>query len=399
MSDLLDVITVGVAVWLLLAFLRIIYQIALGFLYINPNKPLKSKRPLVSVIVPAWNEEVGISKTINSVMDSGYYDLEIIIVNDGSTDRTQNTAEQTINSYPKRHQSKIKLINQRNAGKASALNTGIAHARGEFILTLDADSYLAPDSIGLLVNALEQSDYGVAIGEVVVGNTRQLLGMAQHYEYLIGFHFKRSQHVTNSSYIFPGALTMFRSEILTRVGGFESYSSTEDLDMSMKIKAAGGRVAYVDGAICITEGAVSISGLISQRTRWRHGYIECVLKRKEFTLSLSKGKYLSLVELPISILSVLEIIFLPFLIAFIVVYSLSISNIQVLIVSYFILPLFVVLLAEIRNYKKPPLKYVFIMPVLATLINFIEYVALHKALYRTIVRKKTLWTKWQRQGL
>lgn len=388
-----------VAVYLLFAFLRILYQIALGLLYVRPTTTKNGERPLVSIIIPAWNEEVGVAKTVKSVMASTYKNIEIIVVDDGSTDYTTDAVQRTVQNYPRRRHSLIRLICQPNAGKAGALNTGIKAAKGSYILTLDADSYLMPQSITLLEKAMRDDKFGVAIGEVVVGNTKTLLGMAQHYEYLVGFHFKRAHHVMDSAFIFPGALTMFRADVLRRVGEFTDYSSTEDLDISMRIKALGVKIAYVDRAICVTEGASSIKGLINQRTRWRHGFIECMLARKDFVWGLKKGKYLTFVDLPLNIIGVVEILLLPIFIIFVVLQLLHIANPLIVIFSYVLLPMIILLLGEIREHDRPPVRALALMPVFALITNFVEYVALCKALYRTMRRKRTAWTSWQRQGI
>lgn len=396
---MIRILSIIIAIYLLFAFLRIMYQIALGLLYVRSAVTSSDDRPLVSVIIPAWNEEVGVAKTVRSVMANTYKNIEIIVVDDGSTDHTADAVRRVVDDYPRRRHSLIRLISQLNAGKAGALNTGIDAASGRYVLTLDADSYLMPQSIELLEQAIRHRKFGVAIGEVVVGNTKTLLGMAQHYEYLVGFHFKRAHHVMDSAFIFPGALTMFRSDILRQVGEFTNYSSTEDLDISMRIKSLGVKVAYVDRAICVTEGASTLRGLINQRTRWRHGFIECMLARKEFVFGRQKGKYLTFVDLPLSIIGVIEILLLPIFVAFVVLQLVHLANPLILLLSYLLLPMVVLLLGEIREHDRPPLGALALMPVLALITNLVEYVALCKALYRTVRRKRTAWTSWQRQGI
>lgn len=394
-----ETFTFVIAAYLLFALLRTVYQIALGLLYVRPATIGNDERPLVSVIIPAWNEEVGVAKTVRSVMANTYKNVEIIVVNDGSTDYTADAVQSVVYNYPRRRHSLIRLISQPNTGKAGALNTGIAAAKGKYILTLDADSYLMPQSIALLEQAMRHQEVGVAIGEVVVGNTKTLLGMAQHYEYLIVFHIKRAHHVMDSAFIFPGALTMFRSDILRQVGEFTNYSSTEDLDISMRIKSLGVKVAYVDRAICVTEGASTLRGLISQRARWRHGFIECMLARKEFVFGRRKGKYLTFVDLPLSIVNIFEVLLLPVFVAFVALQFAHLANPLIIILSYLLLPMVVLLLGEIREHDRPPLRALALMPVLALITNLVEYVALCKALYRTVRRKRTAWTSWQRQGI
>ncbi len=387
------------ASYLMFSLLRIVYQIASGFLYTRPPElpRLIDAMPKVSIVVPAWNEEVGVVKTIKSVMSNGYGNIEIIVVNDGSTDAT-GSAIAGIKKLYGRGDRRLRVISQQNTGKAGALNAGIAAAKGVYIITLDADSYLTPGSINELVRAMKGSTYAAAMGEVVIGNTKTLLGRAQFYEYLVGFHFKRAQHVFKSAYIFPGALTMFRASVLRRVGQFEDYSSTEDLDISMRIKAAGYQVAYVDSATCITEGATSIRGLINQRTRWRHGFIDCIVHRRDFVWSTKKGKYLSYIDFPLSIIGMVEVFLLPVIIVFLSVQLASNFQLPIFILSYLLLPAIFLMLGSLHNDRRVTIAGSLSMPILLLLLNLVECIALAKALYRFVARKKTTWTVWSRTG-
>lgn len=388
-----------IVVYLFFALTRMFYQIATGFLYVAPARKQSHRgyRPLVSVVIPAWNEEVGVLKTIKSVMASTYSHLEIIVVDDGSTDSTRRRVLRYKQRFD-RDGNIIHLISQDNTGKATALNTGIARAAGELIITLDADSYLTAGSIKELVKAMANKNYAVAIGEIVVGNTKNLIGQMQHYEYLVCFHLKRTQHIFNSAYIFPGALTAFRSSVLKDTGEFDSYSSTEDLDISMRIKANGHQVAYVDTALCITEGATSFRGLLNQRIRWRHGFIMCIFKRKEFVWSTRKGKYLSFIDFPLAIIGLFEVLFYPLILLLLLQQLVFYLVLPVLILSYLLLVFILLLLSGLRSEAKISAGKAFLMPIALSMIAILEYVALIVSVYRIALRKKTTWTVWRRTG-
>lgn len=388
------------SVYVLIMFLRMIYSLCTGFLYVRP-KISGRYNPLVSVIIPAWNEQVGIKKTIRSVMSNSYKNVEVIVVDDGSKDATIKKSEEIKKSYAI-NGSKIRIISQRNFGKAIALNNGIKASRGEIIVTIDADSYISKNAIKSLISAMKNDKNDVAIGQVVVGNTKSFIGSIQFFEYLFGFHFKRSQNIFGSIYIFPGALTAVRKSVVEDVGYFEDYSSTEDLDLSMKIKEKGHRVAYVEDAVCITEGASDIRGLINQRTRWRHGFLQCVIQRKEFRNTTSKGLYLSLVDFPLSIIGMLEIYLYPLFFLYIysqMFLSLISGNAEIFLASYLLLPYVFFLLSDGKLKKNDQsLKYVPLIPILFSLINIIEFIALIKATFRLLTGRKTAWTSWKRLG-
>lgn len=385
--------------YLFFTLTRMLYQIATGFLYVAPStkRSYRGYRPLVSIVIPAWNEEVGVLKTIKSVMASSYQHLEIILIDDGSTDSTRRRVLRYKQRFD-RNDKYIRLISQDNNGKASALNTGIAVATGELIITLDADSYLTRDSVQELVRVMANEDYAAAIGEIVVGNTKSILGQMQHYEYLVCFHLKRAQHIFNSAYIFPGALTAFRASVLKDTGSFESYSSTEDLDISMRIKAKGYQVAYVDRAMCITEGATSLRGLLNQRIRWRHGFIACALKRREFVWSTQKGRYLSFVDFPLAIIGIFELLLYPFILFLLVQQLLFHLAIPILILSYSLLVFVLLLLGSLRDEAKISPGKALLMPIALSVIAMLEYIALLISLYRIMLRKETTWTVWRRTG-
>ncbi|HMI09952.1 MAG TPA: glycosyltransferase [Candidatus Saccharimonadales bacterium] len=394
----MDILITIVTIYIVFGFIRAIYRLATGFLYTplaNNSTDDKKYTPLVTVVIPAWNEAVGITSTVRSVINNGYPKLEIIIVDDGSTDTTATKVKEII----KKSQQLVKLITQVNSGKSGALNAGIARAEGELILTLDADSYLEPGSIAKMVKALADDAYSVAIGEVVVGNTNTWLGRAQHYEYSVGFHIKRAQHVFDSAYIFPGALTMFRTTVLQEVGEFTDYSSTEDLDISMRIKMAGHKIAYVDSAICVTEGASTVRGLLNQRTRWRHGYLECLLHHKDFLLSPKKGWYLTLVDLPLQIFGVIEVLMFPLILGLLCYLLAANINPLALVAAYCLVPFILLMLGDLREKYQQLNLWIFAVPIMLIFIETIEYIALLKSLYRTVYRKRTVWTVWQRTGV
>lgn len=388
---------VGLYLFFILA--RFIYQTAIGFLYQNPAKNYDRRyQPLVSVIIPAWNEAVGIEKTIRSVLRSNYKNIEIIVVNDGSKDDTSAKVK-SLQKKLVRAARLVRLIEQRNRGKAAALNSGIKQSSGEIIITIDADSYIMKDGIRELVRALSKSEYDVAIGEIIIGNTNTFIGMLQRFEYLSGFHFRRTQHRLGSIYIFPGALTAFRRTMLKKAGKFEVGGITEDLDMSMKIKATGSKAAYVDSAVCITEGASTISGLTNQRIRWRHGFLSSLSSRRDFIFSHKKGKYLTYVDFPLAILGILEIALYPFFTVFLLIQLSQTSNPIALILSYSFLPYILFLLNDINGKReKISIIKLYIYPFAATLIMFVEFYALAVAVSRIILGRKTSWTVWSRTG-
>jgi len=395
-----------VFVYLSLELIRCFWLIGSGFIY--SHKSIKTNRrykPKVTVIIPAWNEEVGIEKTVLSVLNGTYKNLEIIVVDDGSTDSTHNRVISLRRKLIKdgrlaKNEKVLRLLHQSNAGKAIAINHGIRVASGELILTVDADSYIEKNCIKNLVKALADKKYSVAIGEVEVKNMSKLLCKIQHYEYVFGFHYKRSQHVFNSAYIFPGALTMFRASTLNEIGDFCGETCTEDLEISMRIKQAGHRVVYVADAICYTEGASTLSGLINQRTRWRHGFLECIFYNLKFAFTTKKGLYLTFIDFPIQVLSVFGLLLVPIIFFLLIIMILSGTlNLLTFFQSWASMIFLLIIITNSRPLKdKDSFVDIALMPLAMLVINVIEYIALLKSFYRVITKKKTKWTSWTRVG-
>ncbi len=393
-------ITQILGIYLLFSFLRSIIVIAIGFLYSSAKLKVQCDyAPLVSVVIPAWNEEIGIKKTVQSVFDSTYSNLEIIVVDDGSTDKTLELLKVLSTEYPK-----LRFIHQENKGKANALNTGINNSKGEIIITIDADSYIDENAIQRLIEVLSNNNYDAAIGSVTVANENNFLASIQYFEYRFGFHLKKTQSIFNSIYILPGALTAVRKSIALQVNLFEDYSKTEDFDFSLKLKSIGSKIVYIEDAICYTEGASTINGLINQRTRWRHGFLQCILKRKNFILNRKKGIYLTYIEFPLALWGIIDILLYPLFLSLILIASFNSGSLINIFLFYIVMPYAFFLISEPgkepeKFKKKNQYIQMFMIPIMFTVVNIIEFIALMKALYRLFTRRETSWTNWTRVGI
>ena len=395
----------AIAYYLLFTLFRAVYSLCLGFCYVHDYpKVSRKKQPIVSVVIPARNEKVGITKTVNSVLASTYRNLEVIVVNDGSTDSTKTSVKRII----KKHKNKVSLINQSHQGKYSALNNGIMHSKGEIIVTIDADSYVEPNAIKLLADGLSDKSVDAVVGKIVVGLgksrkkklSQKIVQLVQFFEYMFGYHMKKAQHENNSIYILPGAFAAIRKSAIEAAGYYEGYSKTEDFDISMKIKMKGGRISYVDDAVCVTEAASDIKSLINQRTRWRHGFLVCLLHRKEYLFNRKKGTMLTFVDFPFVLLGIMDIFLYPIFLVFTISQVIYSEDWLLLGIFYLIIPYAYLMMfdKDIISHKKLLFLLPYI-PIMFTVINMVEYIALLRASYRIIMRKDTEWTNWVRVGL
>jgi cellulose synthase/poly-beta-1,6-N-acetylglucosamine synthase-like glycosyltransferase/peptidoglycan/xylan/chitin deacetylase (PgdA/CDA1 family) len=266
------------AVALGLGLIRVIVQVTAARVHARrARRRLQMRRRnlgLVSVIVPAYNEEANIGATVRSIVESDYPWLEVIVVDDGSTDSTSAIVASL--RLPD-----VRLVRRPNGGKPAALNTGIRLARGEILVLVDGDTVFEPHAIGQLVQPFVEWDVGAVSGNTKVANRRGLLGRWQHLEYVIGFNLdRRLFDLGECMPTVPGAIGAFRREAMIDVGGVPAATLAEDTDLTMAILRAGWRVVYEPEAIAWTEAPATLRQLWRQRYRWCYGTMQAVWKHR-----------------------------------------------------------------------------------------------------------------------
>jgi cellulose synthase/poly-beta-1,6-N-acetylglucosamine synthase-like glycosyltransferase len=237
----------------------------------------------VTVIVPAYNEAANIAATVRSLVANDYPDLDVIVVDDGSTDDTAGIVRRL--KLPR-----VSILQQLNAGKPAALNNGIAHARSELLILVDGDTVFEPDAVGRLVQPFVDPEVGAVSGNTKVANRRGLLGRWQHLEYVMGFNLDRRMfEVGNCMPTVPGAIGAFRRVALADVGGVPAVTLAEDTDLTMAIIRAGWRVVYEESAIAWTEAPSSLRQLWRQRYRWCYGTMQAMWKHRRAIVEAGPG--------------------------------------------------------------------------------------------------------------
>ncbi|MQS13455.1 glycosyltransferase [Streptomyces kaniharaensis] len=227
----------------------------------------------VSVIVPAYNEVAGIEPAVRSLLASDH-PVEVIVVDDGSTDGTADLVESLGLPY-------VRVIRQENAGKPAALNTGIAAARAELLVMVDGDTVFEPDAVRMLVQPFADPSVGAVSGNAKVVNRGGLLGRWQHIEYVVGFNLdRRLFDLAQCMPTVPGAVGAFRRSALLAVGGVGEETLAEDTDLTMALCRDGWRVVYEERAKAWTEAPASLSALWRQRYRWCYGTLQAMWKHR-----------------------------------------------------------------------------------------------------------------------
>ncbi|MCU1592248.1 MAG: polysaccharide deacetylase [Frankiales bacterium] len=252
----------------------------------------ESSLPHVSVLVPAYNEAVGIAQSVRSLAASHYQDLEVLVIDDGSTDGTAEIVEAL--ALPN-----VRVIRQANGGKAAALRTGTREASHDVLVMLDGDTVFEPDTIRRLVQPLRDSRVGAVSGNTKVGNRQGLLGRWQHLEYVAGFNLdRRLLDLMRCITTVPGAAGAFRREAVLAAGGLSTDTLAEDTDITMAILRAGYEVVHEERARAWTEAPSNVTDLWRQRWRWGYGTLQCIWKHRGAVREGGASRRLGLVGLP-----------------------------------------------------------------------------------------------------
>ena len=255
--------------------------------------PLAEAHPLVSVLVPAHDEEAAIADTVRSALASDYPKLEVIVVDDGSQDATAQCALEAAAGDPR-----LRLIQQSNRGKAAALNSALAQAKGEVVVTIDADTAVDPGAISRLVRHFADPAVGAVAGNVKVANRDRWITRWQALEYVTSQNLeKRAFDLLNCITVVPGALGAWRTVVLREIGGLTPDTVAEDADLTIAVRRRGWRIRYDDGAIGWTQAPEDVRGLVSQRFRWTYGTLQAVYKHRDTLLRPRFGS-LGFVALP-----------------------------------------------------------------------------------------------------
>ncbi|WP_281950464.1 glycosyltransferase [Nitrosophilus kaiyonis] len=248
------------------------------------EKPISYKNFKVSAIIPAYNEGVIIKAPIRSLLQQTYKNLEIIVVDDGSTDDTYKQAK-----FFENLSNNVKVYKKRNEGKAKALNFGIERSTGELILCIDADSRLDKYAVEKMVEYFNDEEISAVAGSVFVANQNNILTKLQALEYVEGLNMARNgQAFLKLVNIIPGPIGMFRKKSVKEVGGYDSDTFAEDCDLTLKLLDNGYKIEFESDAVAYTEAPEHLLDLLKQRYRWTRGILQSIKKHKKRLFSFKK---------------------------------------------------------------------------------------------------------------
>jgi cellulose synthase/poly-beta-1,6-N-acetylglucosamine synthase-like glycosyltransferase/peptidoglycan/xylan/chitin deacetylase (PgdA/CDA1 family) len=258
--------------------------------------PILPSYPLVSIIVPAYNEEVNVVSSLQNLLKTDYPNFEIVFVDDGSKDETYDKVQYVFRNHPQ-----VKIFTKPNGGKASALNFGIAQSKAHYIVCIDADTKLRPDAVSQLMKHFlsdTEKRVGAVAGNVKVGNEINALTKWQAIEYITGQNFDRRAFASvNAITVVPGAIGGFRREVVASAGGFTTDTLAEDCDLTIRIIRQGYIVKNENNALAFTEAPEKRKQFFKQRFRWSFGVLQTFWKHRD-TLFNSKYKWLGWLAMP-----------------------------------------------------------------------------------------------------
>jgi peptidoglycan-N-acetylglucosamine deacetylase len=247
----------------------------------------------VTVLIPAFNEARVIVASVQRILASTHQKLDVIVIDDGSTDGTAEAVRGAFADEPS-----VKLIRVRNGGKARAINFGLQRATGDIVVVLDADTQFEPKTISRLVRWFADPKIGAVAGNAKVGNRINMLTRWQALEYITAQNLERRALATLGCItVVPGAVGAWRRECIVKLGGFPADTLAEDQDLTIQIQREGRKVVFDASAIAWTEAPDTIAGLAKQRFRWAFGTLQCIWKHRRMSLNPRYGA-LGLVALP-----------------------------------------------------------------------------------------------------
>jgi peptidoglycan-N-acetylglucosamine deacetylase len=265
-----------VAIFLAICRLLFMFYYAMKQYFKDKRNPYADFAPPLSIIVPAYNEEMGANSTIASLLNQNYKDFEVVFIDDGSKDNTFEVVKAMYGNHPQ-----VKVMTKVNGGKASALNFGLKNCTHEFVVCIDADTQLDPNALKELAKPFLDPKVGAVAGNVKVGNQVNMLTRWQSIEYTTAQNFDRLAFAyLNCITVVPGAIGAFRRQAIGSVGWYETDTLAEDCDLTMRIIRKGYKVVQNNDAIAITESPETYKQFLKQRFRWSFGVMQAFWKNK-----------------------------------------------------------------------------------------------------------------------
>ena len=360
--------------------------------YREDNQKVSNYFPSISIIIPAYNEEKVIANTIEALISEDYPKKEIVVVNDGSTDKTLEEAN--------RYKNQIKVLSKENGGKATAMNHALRYCSGEIIVVIDADTIIGVGSLKELMQGFQSDKVAAVAGNVKIRNVNNLITRCQSLEYIASIQVaRRVFDYFGSIPIVPGALGAFRKSALIASGLYDKSTIVEDFDCTLKVVKSGFTVSGTGKAIAYTEAPDTLRDFIKQRKRWYRGNLQ-VYKRHFNIFRNPRFGFLQKLSFPFMLLSAIIMPIVGFMVLASIILTIFSGGIifAVQTLAFFVCLQFLVSLLALRiDGESPKLAAhsVFLVLGYKQLLDIL----LIRAILEAIFKKKATWTSAKRIGL
>jgi cellulose synthase/poly-beta-1,6-N-acetylglucosamine synthase-like glycosyltransferase len=282
---IVTVLSTALTVALALTVLRVLLVVALAFASERRRRRRRiGPLPSVTVVIPAYNEVAVIDRTVESVLASDV-PVDVLVVDDGSSDGTADRVRARFG-----RDFRVRVVRQRNGGKARALRAGFSMSRSEVVVALDGDTLFEPDTVRRLIEPLIDERVGAVAGTALVGNVENGITAGQALEYLVQQALeRRAWDALDAVPIVPGAVGAWRKRAVEAVGGFRSDTLAEDADVAMALRRRGWKVVFAPEACAFTEAPSTVRALVRQRRRWSFGVLQAIWKHRRALVERRAG--------------------------------------------------------------------------------------------------------------
>jgi cellulose synthase/poly-beta-1,6-N-acetylglucosamine synthase-like glycosyltransferase/peptidoglycan/xylan/chitin deacetylase (PgdA/CDA1 family) len=347
----------------------------------------------VSIIVPAYNEHTTIGPAVRSLALSAHRQVEVIVVDDASTDGTADAVESL-------GLGNVRVVRIPPGGKATALNTGVALSTSDLVVMVDADTVVEPDSIHRLVQPFADPSVGAVAGNVKVGNRRGILGRWQHIEYVIGFNLDRRLYDTFGCLpTIPGALGGFRRQALVDAGGLSVETIAEDTDLTMAIHRSGWKVIYEESARAHTEAPATVAQLWKQRYRWSYGTMQAIWKHRRALVESGPSGRFGRRGLPFIALFTVLLPMLAPLLDLMAIYGAIFTDRWETVIAWLVMLVIQTITAVLAfRLDREPLRPLWTLPLQQFAYRQVMYLVLLQSAATALTGRRLHWQKLRRTG-
>lgn len=374
-------------------------------------KRVRGNRPLVTIIVPAHNEEKVIARCLDSIRSNTYRKIEVLVHNDRSSDATAKIVRDYISKHPKFN---VRLVSRRHqVGKGAGINYCIKrYAKGELIMTLDADSILHRQALMRATRYFGNPNIVGVAANVRLMDEPTILGLLQKFEHMVGYRSKKFYAITNSEYIVGGVASTYRADVMRKVKLYDTDTMTEDIGLSLKIVSLGNkknRIIYAADVLAMTEPVQTFKQLLTQRYRWKMGGLQNLLKHRSLIANPKKRYSLALTyyRIPMAFFGELLMLLQPFMLFYAIMLTIVYRTPQLFVGAYMVITIYILWTIwpdEHSNFRKklsmsfyaPIMYFIFYIMDAIQVFSIIKCLFQRDQLFRAVATER--WISPERRG-